>query len=209
MLWNEVNVHIYIIGHTTSRTTCSLLLQTSSCSMVCVFACLLVCWKYLQKRLKRLKCLFGGRLVWGMDSKSHVWQCTLLVPPGECNWMILLWQQSGLMSDDFTTYYWCTWWLLHQFDTHTQPFNGLWSGTTRVGRYQKKHSPTHTHPDHWTSFINFIHLHVWQSSRTTSLQVIFGLPLGLGPSTSYTMHFFTQSSSSLRSTCTYHRSKYL
>ena len=31
--------------------------------------------------------------------------------------------------------------------THTQPFNGLWSGTTRVGRYQKKHSPTHTHPD--------------------------------------------------------------
>ena len=22
--------------------------------------------------------------------------------------------------------------------THTQPFNGLWSGTTRVGRYQKK-----------------------------------------------------------------------
>jgi len=28
--------------------------------------------------------------------------------------------------------------------THTQPFNGLLSGTTRVGRYQKKHSPTHT-----------------------------------------------------------------
>ena len=27
-----------------------------------------------------------------------------------------------------------------------RPFNGLWSGTTRVGRYQKKHSPTHTHP---------------------------------------------------------------
>jgi len=35
--------------------------------------------------------------------------------------------------------------------THTQPFNGLLSGTTRVGRYQKKHSPTHTHPDHRTS----------------------------------------------------------
>ena len=27
-----------------------------------------------------------------------------------------------------------------------RPFNGLWSGTTRVSRYQKKHSPTHTHP---------------------------------------------------------------
>ena len=60
--------------------------------------------------------------------------------------------------------------------THTQPFNGLWSGTTRVGRYQKKHSPTHTHPDHRTSFIIFLHLQrsmpsslfivrAWQSSR--------------------------------------------
>ena len=47
---------------------------------------------------------------------------------------------------------------IHTTHTHTQPFNGLWSGTTRVGRYQKKHSPTHTHPDHRTSFINFLHL---------------------------------------------------
>ena len=30
--------------------------------------------------------------------------------------------------------------------TRTQPFNGLWSGTTRVGRYQKKHSPTQPSP---------------------------------------------------------------
>jgi len=96
--------------------------------------------------------------------------------------------------------------------THTQPFNGQWSGTTRVGRYQKKHSPTHTHHDHRTSFINFLHLlrsiassvfslHAWQSSLTTSLQVLFGLPHGLAPSTSYSVHFFTQSSSSFRSTC--------
>ena len=49
--------------------------------------------------------------------------------------------------------------------THTQPFNGLWSGTTRVGRYQKKHSPTHTHPDHRTSFI-ILHL---QRSMASSL----------------------------------------
>ena len=41
--------------------------------------------------------------------------------------------------------------------THTQPFNGLLSGTTRVGRYQKKHLPTHTHPDDRTSFIIFLH----------------------------------------------------
>ena len=97
--------------------------------------------------------------------------------------------------------------------THT-PFNGL---LVWVGRYQQKHSPTHTHPDHWTSFINFLHLlgsiasslfslRARQSSLTTSLQVLFGLPLGLGPSTSYSMHFFTQSSSAFRSTCPYHSS---
>ena len=49
-------------------------------------------------------------------------------------------------------------------------------------------------------------LRAWLSSRTTSLQVFFGLPLGLGPSTSYSIHFFTQSSSSFRSTCPYQRS---
>ena len=100
--------------------------------------------------------------------------------------------------------------------THTQPFNGLWSGTTRVGQYQKKHSPTHTHTDHRTSVIIFLHLQqsmastlfilrAWQSSHTTSLQVLFSLPLSLRPSTSYSVHFFTQSSS-LRSTCPYQRS---
>jgi len=104
-------------------------------------------------------------------------------------------------------------WYIHVY-IHTQPFNGPWSGTTRVGRYQKKHSPTHTHPDHRTSFINFLHLlwsiasslfslRAWQSSLKTSLQVLFGLPLGLRHSTTYSMHFFTQSSSSFRSTCPY------
>jgi len=101
--------------------------------------------------------------------------------------------------------------------THTQPFNDLLSGTTQVGWYQKKHSPTHTHPDHRTSFIFFLHLQrsmasslfslqACQSSWTTSLQVLFGLPLGLGPSTSQSMYFFTQLSSSFHSTCPYQRS---
>ena len=45
-------------------------------------------------------------------------------------------------------------------------------------------------------------LRAWQSSLTTSLQVLFGLE----PSTSYSMHFFTQSLSSFRSTCPYQRS---
>ena len=108
---------------------------------------------------------------------------------------------------------------LRHTHTHAQPFNSLWSGTTRMGQYQKKHSPTHTHPDHRTSFINFLHLlrsiassvfslHAWQSFLTTSLQVLFGLPLGLGSSTSYSVHFFTQSSSSFRSTCPYQRSMF-
>ena len=99
-----------------------------------------------------------------------------------------------------------------QAHTHTQLFNGLWSGTTRVGWYQKKHSSTHTHPDHRTSFIIFLHLQrsmasslfilrALQSSHTTSFQVLFGHPVCLGPSTSYSIHFFTQSSSSFRSTC--------
>jgi len=89
------------------------------------------------------------------------------------------------------------------------------SGTTRVSRYQKKYSPTH-HPDHHAIFIIFFHLpwsiasslfklRAWQSFCTTSFHILFGLPLGLEPSTSYSTHFFTQSVSSFRSTRPYHR----
>jgi len=98
-----------------------------------------------------------------------------------------------------------------KFICHKQqlPFYGLCSGTTWVGRYQKKHSPTHTHPDHRTAFLHLqrsiastlFSLRVLQSSQTTSLQVLFGL--GLGPSTSYSIHFFIQSSSSFRRRCPY------
>ena len=97
--------------------------------------------------------------------------------------------------------------------THTQPFNSRCSGTTRVGRYQKKRSPTHTHPGHWTSFINFLHLlrsiassvlvyvldsALWQPLSRSSLVFL----LVLAPCTSFSMHFFTQSSS-FRSICPY------
>ena len=51
---------------------------------------------------------------------------------------------------------------------------------------------------------SLFNLRAWQSSRTTSFQVFFGLPLGLGPSTSCSIHFFTQSSSSFRNTWPYH-----
>jgi len=57
----------------------------------------------------------------------------------------------------------------------------------------------------WSIASSFFSLHAWQSSRTTSHQVLFGLPHGLGPSTSYSMNFFTQPSSSFHSTCPYHR----
>jgi len=47
-----------------------------------------------------------------------------------------------------------------------------------------------------------------QSFSTIFLQVFFGLPLGLTPSTSYSIHFFTQSLSSFRNICPYHRSMF-
>jgi len=54
----------------------------------------------------------------------------------------------------------------YQAQQQQQPFNGRLSGTTRVGRYQKKHSPAHTHPGQRTSFVIFLHL---QRSTASSL----------------------------------------
>jgi len=72
-----------------------------------------------------------------------------------------------------------------------QLFDGPLSRTTRVSQYQKTHSPTH-HPDYHPIFISFFHLLrsiasslfklcALQSFCTTSLHVLFGLPLGLEP----------------------------
>jgi len=95
-----------------------------------------------------------------------------------------------------------------------QPFYSPLSGTTRMSQYQKKHSPTH-HPNHHPIFISFFHLprsiasslfklRAWQSFCTTFFHVLFGLLLGLEPSTSYSIHFFTQSVSCFCSTCPHH-----
>jgi len=103
--------------------------------------------------------------------------------------------------------------------THTHNcFTALWilSGTTWMSRYQKKQSPTHTYRGHQSSLICIIqlirsmasslfNLCTWQSFSAISLQVFFGLPLGLAPSISNSIHFFTQSLSSFRNTCPYHR----
>jgi len=69
---------------------------------------------------------------------------------------------------------------------------------------------------HQSSLICFLHLlrstasslfnlRAWPTFSTISLQVFFGLPLGLAPFTSYSIHFFTQSLYTFRNTCPYHR----
>jgi len=71
-------------------------------------------------------------------------------------------------------------------------FMAFWilSATIRVSQLEKKHSPTHTYRGHQSSLICFLHLvwstahslfnlRAWQSFCTVSLQVFFGLPLGL------------------------------
>ena len=58
-----------------------------------------------------------------------------------------------------------------------QPFNSRLSGTTRVGRYQKKQSPAHTHPGQRTSFITFLHLQWSTASSLFSLRAWQSLSL--------------------------------
>jgi len=91
----------------------------------------------------------------------------------------------------------------------------LFYGRDYPGEAVPEETPTH-HPDHYPVFFNFFRLwrsiasslfklHASQSFCTTSLHILFCLPLGLEPSTSYSIHSFTQSVSSLRNTCPYHR----
>ena len=59
---------------------------------------------------------------------------------------------------------------VYLFNQQQQPFNGRLSGTTRVGRYQKKHTPAHTHSGERTSFITFLHLQRSMASSLFSLR---------------------------------------
>jgi len=92
-------------------------------------------------------------------------------------------------------------------------FGTTW--TTWMSQYQKNHSPTHTYRGHQSSLICFLHLlrfmasfvfnlRALQSFCTISVQIFFGLPLGLAPFASYSVHFVTQSLSSFHSICPYH-----
>jgi len=94
-----------------------------------------------------------------------------------------------------------------------QPFYSPLSGTTRVGQYEKKHSPSPTHhPDHHpiptsppSTTINSITLA--QTMRppipphNLSPRPLVHLP-GSGASTPHSIHFSTQPVPSSRSTCT-------
>ena len=61
--------------------------------------------------------------------------------------------------------------------THSH-FTALWilSGTTRVSRYQKKHSPNHTHRGHQSSLSTVVNWRVqscpWDSGRRTETSVV-------------------------------------
>jgi len=102
--------------------------------------------------------------------------------------------------------------------THTQPFYGsLDFVPDNPGELVQEETFTHSHLS-WSSVIpcplppsitihgwsSLFSLCAWQSFPTISVQVFFGLPLGLAPSTSYSIHFFTQSLSFFHSTCPYH-----
>jgi len=105
----------------------------------------------------------------------------------------------------------------HHHHTHTQPFFGSgfcpgqpgWAGTwknihtlTLIVVINNPLSAPSIYYDPWHPLCS---IYVPDSLFSTiSLQVFFGQPLGLAPSTLYSIHFFTQSLSSFHSTCPYH-----
>jgi len=85
-----------------------------------------------------------------------------------------------------------------------------------VNRYQKKHSPTYTSCGHQSSLICCLHLYdPWHPPYSIYVSDSFfhnltasflWSTLGLAPSASYSIHFFTQSLSFSHDTCPYHHS---
>ena len=69
--------------------------------------------------------------------------------------------------------WWCKWHLACKTHSHTTVLWNL-SGTTRVSRYQKKHSPTHTHRSHQSSQSAFsIYYDPWHPPY--SIHVLYSL----------------------------------
>jgi len=135
------------------------------------------------------KCRFCPWWPWPLTSTFKlVWVIEWFWPPESTLWGYLL-RSACILYVNFNKP--VDWYITSMTTTEQQPFYGPLSGTTQVSRYQKKHSPTH-HPDHYPIFISFFHLprsiasslfklRICQSFCTTSLHVLFGLPLDLEP----------------------------
>ena len=88
---------------------------------------------------------------------------------------------------------------IHSYHTHTRPFYG--SVRDYPGEPVPEETSIHSHPScSSTILIIFLHLprtiassllnpRIWQYFCTTYNHVLFGLPLGLEPTTSYSIHF--------------------
>ena len=90
------------------------------------------------------------------------------------------------------------------WDTVIQPFYGPLSGSTRVSRYQKKHSSTHTYREHQSCVVCFLHLlrsmasslfnlRARQSAQPLSKSSLVYLLVWHPPLHSCSIQFFTQS----------------
>ena len=103
---------------------------------------------------------------WQWHQLGHMQVCTLLLTDNHAITLPLCFLQAGCPSCRPTNSVKALKATIY-INTHTHNrLTAFCPGLPRVGRYQKKHSPTHTHPDHRTSFIIFLHL---QRSVTSSL----------------------------------------
>jgi len=101
--------------------------------------------------------------------------------------------------------------MMHTYYYYYNRFMVLCPGLPGWTSIRRNNPNSCIHSDHQPSFLRFLHLlwtlfnlRVWQSFCTTSLEVLFSLPLGLAPFTSYSIHFFTQRLSSFHNICPYH-----
>ena len=76
----------------------------------------------------------------------------------------------------------------------------------RLGSVTARPSSSGRHPNFAASLNRWRHLYLaGRPSRWALAHILVGLPLGLEPSTLYSIYFFTQSLSSFCNTCPYHR----
>jgi len=166
------------------------------CRLVLDCCCVVVQIHWVCGQTKREQILLP---VWSCTEKISIWfsrtrftaaicyNCKLLIFINHCSSRYSIW--LGVCV--------CVCLSVQTVPQQQQSFYGPLSGTT-----PGEPVPTH-HSDHHSVFISFFHLLrsivsslfklcAWQSFFTTSVHVLFGLPLGLEPSTSYSIYFFAQ-----------------